>query len=267
MKSRPSGFGGPRGARGAITEMLPRARVAVPVLAFLGGGLLAMDLVSAPGTCVFAARSVIWGSPGCDTGAVVLATIRQRRTVRAFGSAPVPERDLLAILDAARFAPTAGNQQPWKFLVIRDRERLDRLRDTALHWYMERASRSPAIGPTRLAAIRVGVEKALIGALSAPVYVAVLVDTTAPYPQYVVEDGTLAAGMLMVAARALGYGTGFFTTFFPSDRMRQFFAIPDRYQLICFSPIGVPDRWPEIPHKKGLDDVVVYESFRREGTP
>ena len=104
-------------------------------------------------------------------------------------------------------------------------------------------------------------EEALEGALSASVYVAVLVDTTAPHAQYVIHDGTLAAGMLMVAARAFGYGTGFFTTFFPGDRMKEFFGIPHQYVLICFTPIGVPERWPDTPDKKTLDDVVVFESF------
>ena len=97
--------------------------------------------------------------------------------------------------------------------------------------------------------------------LSAPVYVAVLVDSEAQYADYIVQDGSLAAGCLMIAARALGYGTGFFTTFFPEERMKAFFAIPDQYRLICFTPIGIPDAWPEAPPKKTLDEVVVFKSF------
>jgi nitroreductase len=100
-------------------------------------------------------------------------------------------------------------------------------------------------------------------ALSAPVYVAVLVDTEARYPDYVSYDGTLAAGNLMIAARALGYGTGFFTSFFPEEHMKRFFDIPERYSLICFTPIGVPTEWPQVPPKKDLDDLVVFEAFGR----
>jgi nitroreductase len=99
--------------------------------------------------------------------------------------------------------------------------------------------------------------------LSAPVYVAVLVDSQARYPKYTVHDGTLAAGNLMIAARALGYGTGFFTTFFPGEKMRELLGIPERYQLICFTPIGVPDEWPQAPDKGSLEDVVVFEEFQR----
>ena len=52
----------------------------------------------------------------------LLNIIKNRRTVRKFKFTHVPEEHIIKILDAARFAPTAGNQQPWKFLVIRDRK-------------------------------------------------------------------------------------------------------------------------------------------------
>jgi nitroreductase len=157
-------------------------------------------------------------------------------------------------LDAARFAPTAGNQQPWKFLVIRNRETLDRLRDQALGWYLQSRPASKQVEDDLRGVLK--------NVLSAPVYIAVLVDSEAAYPDYVHYDGTLAAGNLMIAARALGYGTGFFTTFFPEKQMKEFFKIPKRYRLICFTPIGRPEQWPEPPSKKALEDLVVYEAFK-----
>lgn len=195
------------------------------------------------------------------TATAVLETIRQRRTVRSYEATPVPDQDLLAILDAARYAPTAGNQQPWRFLVIRNRDKLDQLKSQALEWYMERVRSSPNVAQQDIESIRASAEHALEGALSAPVYVAVLVDTGAPHSRYVVYDGTLAAANLMIAARALGYGSGFFTTFFPEELMKPFFGIPDRYSLICFTPIGIPEEWPQTPAKKGLEELVVFESF------
>ncbi len=98
------------------------------------------------------------------------------------------------------------------------------------------------------------------GALSAPVYVAVLVDRQAPYPADIATDGALAAGTLMIAARALGYGTGFFT-FLPEERLRRVLGLPERYQLICLTPIGVPVAWPARPAKRDLRELVVYEAF------
>lgn len=189
-------------------------------------------------------------------------TIKNRRTVRKFRPTPIPEDHILKILDAARFAPTAGNQQPWMFLVIQDRKRLDALQKEALLWFLERykEKRKPTL--EQLSEIQIKVKPVVDNALLAPVYVAVLVDSSGAYGDYVLYDGTLAAGSLMIAARALGYGTGFFTSFFPEEKMKTFFNIPQRYKLICFTPIGIPEEWPKTPPKKKLEDLVIFESFK-----
>ncbi|MFZ2053136.1 MAG: nitroreductase family protein [Candidatus Aminicenantales bacterium] len=188
-------------------------------------------------------------------------TIENRRTVRRFKPDPVPKDHLLKILDAARFAATAGNQQPWKFLVIQDRRKLDALEETACSWILEEREEIAKLPEDKRDEIRRKLREVLKNILSAPVYVAVLVDSRSEYPEYSITDGTLAMGNLMIAARALGYGTGFFTSYFPWARMKEFFHIPERYELICFTPIGVPEEWPLGPAKKSLADLVIFENF------
>lgn len=58
--------------------------------------------------------------------------VKNRRSVRAFKSDPVPESDIEKIIDAARMAPTSGNQQPWKFLVITDKKKIEALKTAKL---------------------------------------------------------------------------------------------------------------------------------------
>lgn len=187
--------------------------------------------------------------------------IKNRRTVRKFKSTHVPDEHILKIIDAARFAPTSGNQQPWKFLVVRDREKLDGLKEKAFSCYLDKYKERVNTTEEEIKKISEAVRNSLESALSAPVYIAVLVDSKEKYPDYIIYDGTLAAGYLMIAARALGYGTGFFTTFFPEDEMKEFFNIPEQYKLICFTPIGVPYKLPPTPPKKELENLVIFESF------
>ena len=187
--------------------------------------------------------------------------IKKRRTIRAYKSDPVPEEHILRILDAARSAPTAGNQQPWKFLVIRDREKLDRLKAEAIAWYVDAYKEKMNPSEAEVKETQDALKPILENVLSAPVYVAVLADSQAKHAKYIVHDGPLAAGHLMIAARALGYGTGYFTTFFPEDRMKSFFDIPEQYTLVCFTPIGIPAEWPEAPEKKALEKMVIFERF------
>lgn len=191
----------------------------------------------------------------------LLDTLKSRRTIRKFKPTPVPQDHLMKILDAARFAPTAGNQQPWLFLVVRDRAKLDSLKEASLSWAIEAAAKRRSLSSEELAAVRESLAKTLEDVLSAPVYVAVLTDSKSSYPDYNLYDGSLAAGVLMIAARALGYGTGFFTSYFPEARMKEFFRIPDRYNLICFTPIGIPEAWPQSPAKKALAEIVVFDKF------
>jgi nitroreductase len=50
--------------------------------------------------------------------------VRAKRAIRQFASDPMPEDVLLRILHAGRRAQSAKNSQPWRFIVVRDRERL-----------------------------------------------------------------------------------------------------------------------------------------------
>ena len=56
-----------------------------------------------------------------------MKAIFERVSIRRYEERPVEEEKLEALLRAAMAAPSAGNQQPWEFYVIRDREMLGRL--------------------------------------------------------------------------------------------------------------------------------------------
>ena len=96
--------------------------------------------------------------------------------------------------------------------------------------------------------------------LSAPTFIVVLTDNNSKYPTYNHWDGPLAAGYMMLAARALGYGTVFISDSFSEELTKKVFNIPDQYTRVCFTPLGVPVEWPE-KEKKALDDFIVKESF------
>jgi len=186
---------------------------------------------------------------------------KNRRSVRKFKSTPVPDEHLLKILDIARTAPTAGNQQPWKFLVIQDRDKLDQLKAECVTFALERYKKQGNKDSVKLNSIRQKIQQNLSNYLSAPVYVSVLVDTNSSYPKYNIYDGSLAAGYLMIAARSLGYGTVFTQDTFPYEIEKKVFEIPGNFVQICFTPIGIPETWPDSPNKKPLDEFVVFEKF------
>ncbi len=206
--------------------------------------------------CVTAATAA---SSAPDDNSGLLALFAKRQSVRHYKSDPVPEEHLRLILDAARRPPTSGNQQPWKFLVVRNRATIERMRTRCLE--LAEAYGPQDLAPAEKATRREAITKRMAGYFSAPVYIVVLTDSQSTYPSYNHYDGPMAAGYLCLAARALGYGTVFVTDSIPEQVTREVLNIPERYQRVCITPLGVPDGWPEPMPKKKLEDLVVFESF------
>ena len=195
----------------------------------------------------------------------IFDVIKKRRSVRSFKSTPVPEEHITKILDSARLAPTGGNAQQWKFLVIQDRKKLSELQEECISRTLERYKKREDFDPNTLDTRREKAKTYYENYLSAPVYIIVLVDNSKG-PKYTnrysMKDGSLAAGYLMLAARALGYGTVFCTDSISEELTQKIFNIPEHYTRICITPVGVPESWPESPPKKSLDELVVYEKFQ-----
>ena len=61
-------------------------------------------------------------SSTAPTGQAVQVAIARRVSCRAYLPKPVPETQVMQILEAARLAPSACNQQPWRFAVVRDQD-------------------------------------------------------------------------------------------------------------------------------------------------
>lgn len=62
-----------------------------------------------------------------------LALVKKRRTIRRFKSDPVPDEYVNKIIEAARWAPSGYNLQPWEFVVVKDKK----LKDTIVQWVHE----------------------------------------------------------------------------------------------------------------------------------
>lgn len=111
-----------------------------------------------------------------------LEAIHTRRSVRQFGEAPVSDEQIETLLRAAMAAPSAHNQQPWRFIVVRDRDTLARL-----------------AAATKYAA---PIGRAQVG-------IVIVADTGAlkTAEDLWVIDCSLAGENMMLAARAIGLGS------------------------------------------------------------
>lgn len=187
--------------------------------------------------------------------------IKKRRSVRNFRPDPIPEEHLLKIVDAARMAPCAGNEQPWKFIIVQDKNLIEALKNECIKRIEIQLKESMNLsGDALKEELKKRVDSWITGRLSAPAYIVVLTDGQRKWPDYNQHDGPLAAGYLLLAARALGYGTVYMTDSISVEATKKVLNIPDRYIRVCITPVGIPVEWPTV-EKKPLDDFIVKDSF------
>ena len=158
-----------------------------------------------------------------------LEAIQKRRTIRKYSGEPVAREDLEKIVDAGRLAATGNNRQPWDFVVVTDREMIDRLK-VASAW-MEKA-----------------------GAI-----IAVAMDSSS---RWWVEDGAAAVENMLIASTALGYGSCWLEgyTLPLEEEFKALLNVPKDKRLLTLIPIGVPAEWPTV-EKKTLEEVIHWERW------
>lgn len=150
----------------------------------------------------------------------VLENIHNRKSVRQFTSEPVSDEHIQTMLKAAMAAPTAVNYQPWRFVVITEREQLDAMAEVLPFAKMLK---------------------------QAPLAIVVCGETTwfegndNPYWQ---QDCSAATQNLLLAAEALSLGavwTGVYPDAQRAGDLSTFLGLPSTVQPLCAIPIGHHD--------------------------
>ncbi|MCL6450335.1 MAG: nitroreductase family protein [Acetobacteraceae bacterium] len=168
-------------------------------------------------------------------GAAILELMRSRRSIRLYQARPVPEAVLLELLEAARWAPSAANLQPWQFVVVTDPQ----TRAAVARWARLYFLRFPHVA-------------------AAPVLIAILGDPT--LSRWYRIDCSLAGANLMLAAHALGLGTCWIGAF-DERRVREVLRVPDRLEIVGLLTLGYPAEDPVPPPRFPLSDLVHREAY------
>jgi len=147
----------------------------------------------------------------------ILEAIRTRRSIRKYTESAVPDDAIDTLLEAAMAAPSAGNEQPWHFIVIRDRNMLEEI--SKKHQYAQMAK------DAQVAIVVCGDE------------------TLEKYKGFWVQDCSAATQTLLLAAHAQGLGAVWCGIYPAKDRVsafRELLRLPDHIVPLCVVPIGYP---------------------------
>ena len=168
----------------------------------------------------------------------VYDSIRIRKSVRAYLDKPIEREKLGRVLNAVRLAPSAGNRQEWRFVVVTDPEKRRRLAEEAA------GQRFMAEAPVVVAACAETDGKIMrCGEACYPIDVAIAVDH------------------LTLAAVAEGLGTCWIGSFDP-DTVRRILEIPEQIVVVELLPLGYPkDPKPVTKSRLPLETIVCYEKW------
>ena len=176
----------------------------------------------------------------------IQAAISGRRSVRAYRQQAVDEATIRRLITAATQAPSAVNLQPWTFTVVRDQARLDQVSQEAKVHMLQTMSADLALNarPEHFRTILADPEFQIF--YHAPVLI--LISATAAGP-WIVENCSLAAENLMLAAHASGLGTcwiGFAQRYLNTPAGKRTLGLPDACVPVAPIIVGHPANVPAV---------------------
>jgi nitroreductase len=176
----------------------------------------------------------------------VFEAIEQRFSVREYLETPVPEEALHKLLTAMRYAPSATNRQPWKFIIIRDKKIKEKLAVACKNQQM---------------------------IAQAPVVIAACGYTDGCYKRMggfrssLDIDLAIAFDHLMLAATEMDLGTCWVGAFI-EEEVHKVLEIPEGVRVAFLTPLGYPSPQQNRPHgtqkddRKPLSQIVCYDTFQ-----
>ncbi|MGB9854019.1 MAG: nitroreductase family protein [Candidatus Bathyarchaeales archaeon] len=171
----------------------------------------------------------------------ILEDIKRRRSIRSFKKIEVPNDVVEKLIDAARWAPSAGNIQPWEFIVVRNPETKAKLASAALRQTFVK---------------------------EAPVVIVICADENRALQGYgfrgktlyCIQDTAAAAQNIHLAAHSLGLGTCWVGSF-RENEVAEILKIPEGIKPVAIIPVGYPAESPEPPNRRSISRIVHYETF------
>ncbi|PMB75890.1 MAG: nitroreductase [Candidatus Bathyarchaeota archaeon] len=171
----------------------------------------------------------------------VLEAIKGRRSIRAFKSQDVSAEIVEKLVEAARWAPSAGNIQPWEFIIVRKPEIKRELAEAALN--------------------QTFIEEA-------PVAIVVCANEnrssqgygTRGKTLYCIQDTAAAIQNIHLTAYSLGLGTCWVGAF-KEEEARRILKIPQGIRPVAIIPVGYPAESPQPRSRRPINQIVHYETY------
>lgn len=198
----------------------------------------------------------------------LLNVFRNRRSVKEYLSKEISKELLFRILEAGRWAPSAHNAQPWRFIIIQNSATKQKLAKAMATRWNNDMSKNGMPKEQRESLIKASVKRFE----NAPVIIVacLTMKDMDEYPdaqrkkiEYVLAVQSVAAAIenMLLAAQGEGLGACWFCApLFCEDIVRKTLRIPKHVDPQALITLGYPADKPKPPPRKPLEDIV-YQDF------
>ena len=203
-----------------------------PTQLALGAGVTRRRLLQGTGAALLLGRAATRATAGSETseakkkGPSFAAVVKHRAMIRAYKSDPVPEEKIQRLLKYAVRAPSAGNLQPWEFIVVKSPETRAKLAKAAFD--QTSVASAPAVIVTCADIQRAGSQYGARGAF------------------YSLVDTAFASLLILLGAVEQGLGACFVGSYNPEEVVK-IFALPDHVRPVGLITVGYPAEQPRKP--------------------
>jgi nitroreductase len=160
----------------------------------------------------------------------IFDTIKDRRSVRTYKGERIPKDKLEKLLEAARLAPSAGNGQSWKFIVIESEQIKNQL-------------------------VAASNNQAFVGTASH-----IIAGIGDPDKKWHQVDLAIALEHIVLGAVELGLGTCWIGAF-NENEVNKILKIPQNKKIVALLTVGIPAESPTARPRKTLEEIVTYNEY------
>lgn len=167
----------------------------------------------------------------------ILEIIKSRRSIRNYKKEKIKDEDILKILEAGRWAPSASNNQPWRFIVVKDQELIKKIGDAC-----------------KILTINSFVE-------NSPLIVIIYSEKK---HRWVDLDCGMCAQNMMLEAHSLGIGSCFIGAY-RENKIKDIVNLPREFNIVGLITFGYIESGKNFSERLNLEDLMMYDCYKKEG--
>ncbi len=164
--------------------------------------------------------------------------IKKRRSIRKYSKEPVKKEDVLKIIEAGSWAPSASNNQPWRFIVITDRELIRNIGGQCTYFSLNNFVKEASL---------------------------IVVMYTERKHRWTNIDCGMCAQNMMLEAYSLGIGSCFIGAY-RERKVKEILNLPQAFKIVGIITFGYISEKPLAPSRIPAEELVKWEKYSKENS-